>query len=630
MDAGVIAGNQTICEGGDPVAFTSPTAATGDGAITYRWESSVSPFSSWAAIAGASSVTYDAPSGLGQTTRYRRVAISTLNGVACEAITNLITVTIDSIPTVANAGADIIQCNVADFLLNGNNPSIGIGQWSQISGDAVSIVTAAAYNSAANGLVAGGIATLRWTISNGVCPASTDDVVLINNQTPNAGAINGVSVECLAASTTTRTYSVASLGGNTTYAWSFPAGFTITSGQGTNSVNVSISNVAIGNGITGDICITASNSSCGSGVASCKAVELQSAAPVTPNSISGPSKICPQESGTYSISLVNRATSYSWVLPTGMTQSSGGNSNIITASVGAGFVNSGNLIVTSSNICGTSGQRIKLIGQKLPLAPSPITGLSTGLCNQQGIVYTITGAVNATSYQWTIPNGATIVSAANGSSITVDFGTVSGSVTVQGINTCGSGSTRSLSLVTAPGRPASIFGSTSVCANATESYTAATANGAASYNWLVPSGAVNQSGNSKTISVLYGGIPASGQIITVSATNACGTSAARSLTNITINSCANNRDQAELDGFFAVLYPNPMQGSGMLQINTEKDEQISLRLTDISGRQISERTLQVLAGQSSHEIYIEGYQPGIYLLTIQSSSFSKTIRIIAE
>jgi hypothetical protein len=83
--AGAIAANQTICEGGDPVAFTSTTIGTGSGAITYRWESAMSPFSSWSTISGASLATYNVPSGLAITTQYRRVTVSTLNGTVCES-----------------------------------------------------------------------------------------------------------------------------------------------------------------------------------------------------------------------------------------------------------------------------------------------------------------------------------------------------------------------------------------------------------------------------------------------------------------------------------------------------------------------------------------------------------------
>ncbi|PKP00755.1 MAG: hypothetical protein CVU11_17030, partial [Bacteroidetes bacterium HGW-Bacteroidetes-6] len=44
---GAIAADQTICYGGDPATITSTTAGTGLGNISYRWESSISPFSTW-------------------------------------------------------------------------------------------------------------------------------------------------------------------------------------------------------------------------------------------------------------------------------------------------------------------------------------------------------------------------------------------------------------------------------------------------------------------------------------------------------------------------------------------------------------------------------------------------------
>ena len=38
------------------------------------------------------------------------------------------------------------------------------------------------------GITAGNSVTLRWTISNGSCTSSTDDVVLTNNNNPTANA----------------------------------------------------------------------------------------------------------------------------------------------------------------------------------------------------------------------------------------------------------------------------------------------------------------------------------------------------------------------------------------------------------------------------------------------------------
>jgi len=55
--------------------------------------------------------------------------------------------------------------------------------------------------------------------------------------------------------------------------------------------------------------------------------------------------------------------------------------------------------------------------------------------------YSVDPIANATSYNWTVPSGATIVSGANTNSILVDFGknSVSGNVTVFGSNAAGNG-----------------------------------------------------------------------------------------------------------------------------------------------------------------------------------------------
>ncbi|HND86835.1 MAG TPA: choice-of-anchor E domain-containing protein, partial [Saprospiraceae bacterium] len=98
VTAGAVGTDQTICSGGNPAAFTVSTAATGSGALTYQWQSSTTSCSAgFADIAGATSATYDAPGGLTTTTYYRRIAISTLNSVACTATSNCITVTVNNV-----------------------------------------------------------------------------------------------------------------------------------------------------------------------------------------------------------------------------------------------------------------------------------------------------------------------------------------------------------------------------------------------------------------------------------------------------------------------------------------------------------------------------------------------------
>ena len=73
LDAGTIAGNQSVCAGGNPVAFTSSfDASGGTAALTYVWESSTDNVN-WSVIPGANANVYDAPAGLNVDTYYRRV-----------------------------------------------------------------------------------------------------------------------------------------------------------------------------------------------------------------------------------------------------------------------------------------------------------------------------------------------------------------------------------------------------------------------------------------------------------------------------------------------------------------------------------------------------------------------------
>jgi hypothetical protein len=113
--AGAIASAQTICRGGDPAAFISTSAGTGSGAITYRWESAVGPFTSWSSINSANSATYNPPAGLIASTQYRRITISTINGVPCESAPTVpIQVTVQSTPTAGAIAISQMVCSGGD------------------------------------------------------------------------------------------------------------------------------------------------------------------------------------------------------------------------------------------------------------------------------------------------------------------------------------------------------------------------------------------------------------------------------------------------------------------------------------------------------------------------------------
>lgn len=131
---GVVAANQTLCNGSDPVAFTETTAATGGGALTYQWQSSTtSATGPWTDISGATATTYDS-GPITQTTWFIRVVTSTISGITCSiGNTTPIQVSVNNISPGAVSGTQTI-CSGGDPAVFGNTtPGTGSGaityQW---------------------------------------------------------------------------------------------------------------------------------------------------------------------------------------------------------------------------------------------------------------------------------------------------------------------------------------------------------------------------------------------------------------------------------------------------------------------------------------------------------------------
>jgi hypothetical protein len=129
LTSGSVGTNQTICYNGDPAPFTNTASATGDGTITYRWESSMNS-ATWSTISGANGTTYDVTTTLTQTMYYRRVAISTMNSVACERASAAITVTVPTAQLSATVAKTDITCNnINDGTITVSAPVGGYGTY---------------------------------------------------------------------------------------------------------------------------------------------------------------------------------------------------------------------------------------------------------------------------------------------------------------------------------------------------------------------------------------------------------------------------------------------------------------------------------------------------------------------
>jgi gliding motility-associated-like protein len=155
------------------------------------------------------------------------------------------------------------------------------------------------------------------------------------------------------------------------------------------------------------------------------------------------------------------------------------------------------------------------------------TGTSTLCQGTSSVLYTVAIDSNIQTYNWQVPTGATIVSGQGSNSITVDYSAnaVSGTVSVNGINGCGTGLPSTLG-ITVNQRPttASITGPQTVCAGTSNTYTATAIANADSYKWTLPDGSnittsILTSANPNTISIP---LAVSGNLSVTGYSNNCG------------------------------------------------------------------------------------------------------------
>jgi hypothetical protein len=171
---------QTICTTGSAtLAANSPTIGTG------AWTISSGPSTSTAQFSSTSSptATFTPSGGAGS-----YVLVWTISNNPCTASTSNVTITVNGAPTASNAGPDQSPCGTSATLA-ANNPTTGTGAWTIVSGIGGSFANPAVRNTTFTG-TAGTSYTLRWTISNAPCTASSDDVVINFSTAPttsNAG-----------------------------------------------------------------------------------------------------------------------------------------------------------------------------------------------------------------------------------------------------------------------------------------------------------------------------------------------------------------------------------------------------------------------------------------------------------
>ncbi|MFT4600867.1 MAG: carbon monoxide dehydrogenase subunit G, partial [Arenicella sp.] len=191
---------------------------------------------------GVAGTTFTAPNPAGASQSY------TLTYTFGYCTTNQV-INVFSTPTTAAAGGDQTVC-AATATLAGNAPTIGNGIWTVASGPGA-ITTPTSATSGVTGLVAGSPTTFTWTITNGPCTGSTDNIVISRDAAPTTADAGTPQDVCVNPGTATLAANTATVGAGL---WTLTAGAgTITTaadpasgltglGSGANTFTWTISN----------------------------------------------------------------------------------------------------------------------------------------------------------------------------------------------------------------------------------------------------------------------------------------------------------------------------------------------------------------------------------------------------
>ncbi|MBE0649110.1 MAG: T9SS type A sorting domain-containing protein [Bacteroidales bacterium] len=324
--------------------------------------------------------------------------------------------------------------------------------------------------------------------------------------------------------------------GMTNYAWTVSAGGTITAGGTATSNTVTVTWTTSGAKTVG-----VNYTNAGGCAATTPASYAVTVNPLPMPTISGNASPCagPQYVDYYT---EGGNTGYAWTVSAGGTIYSGQGTSHLQVIWNMSGLESLSVNYTNSSGCTLPAPTTtNIFVNPVPAAAGTITGTATVCAGQQGVAYSTTSVMNATSYSWYLPAGATIASGAGTTSITVNFGagTVSGNITVAGANQCGDGPLSPPFAVTVNPLPAAagtITGADEVCQGETGVvYSVGTIANATGYAWTLPAGATITAGaNTKQITVSFSASAASG-VITVHGTNTCGDGANSPDFSVTVN-----------------------------------------------------------------------------------------------
>ncbi|MEI6061759.1 MAG: T9SS type A sorting domain-containing protein, partial [Bacteroidota bacterium] len=582
----VITGSNSVC-----VNSTGNIYTTQSGMTAYTWTISAGGTITAGAGTNAITVTWN-------TAGAQSVSVNYANANLCTAVAATVySVTVNPLPVPVITGSTTACVGITTNI------------YSTASG-----MTGYAWTVSAGGVITAGAGTSAITVTWNTAGAKTVTVNYANSFGCMAATPVTFSVTVAAGTTPTITGPTQLCAGSTgvtyvtqpgysNYVWTISYGGVITSGLNSNLVTVDW-------GTAGQryIAVNYQNTS------GCSAI-----APTTYNvtilsvpdpMITGNNSVCQGTTGvTYSTQPLNSA--YAWTVSAGGTITAGAGTSEITVSWIAGGNQTVSVNFTNSLGCTALQPTVfNVTVAPLPATAGTITGTSPVCAGTQGVVYSVPAITNATSYNWVVPAGATIASGSGTNAITVNFAlsAASGIMKVNGVNTCGSGtSSPNYTLVVNP------IPATPVITQHLDTLTSSANTGNQWYlNGVIIPGATGK----KHIAVYTGTYTV---IVTLTG---CSSAPSNGILVLPVSI-----QDFELSHDFDV-YPNPNQGQFNIKVMSAKPVELNIEIYNSIGTLLWKQEKVTIDGTYITPVDLKAASNGVYMVALRSRDNTITRKVI--
>lgn len=254
-------------------------------------------------------------------------------------------------------------------------------------------------------------------------------------------------------------WSTPAVPGITHYAWTIPPGVTLNNGQGTTAINLTWDIDS-----AGVICVSLENT-CGTGVPYCLVVDPADSIGM-PSTLQGDTIVCVGDTVQYTTAGSAGATGYLWELPPNAALLNSQPSDTLLI-VWTAPGNAQPICVRAIGACDTSAAVCQAI-QINDVPAEPALSGPDSLCPGSSAVYRVALQPDAGSYWWSVTGGI-ILGKNDSTEIQVQWDSMApaGTVCVQALNYCGTGSNQCLNVVFTPYPIADAGPDQSVCASQT-------------------------------------------------------------------------------------------------------------------------------------------------------------------